>query len=252
MDKIKLLEVEPELKIPKYASKQGFVDTDILRGGYEVERLYHEMYKLGGVICGGYVRWMCSPADVPVPAGDVDVYFPEERDFERAKLVLQSRYGLVKKHENAVSYTFAKPHNGSRLRGCPDIQLIKPVEEGRIMTVNKGIEEVLVNFDFTVVRAGLVSPRVARVDADYNHDEQRKILRLKNIHCPVGSTLRCMKYSKKGYWLPPTQALKLFFDWDNRTPEYRDKLIDFLMKANDGMGLTQQEIDEMEAMFQVD
>lgn len=238
--------------VKPYMSKDGYVKANVLRGGYEIEMLYLEMSKIGGLICGGYVRWMCSQADQPVPPGDIDVYFPSEKDYERAKALFTNKYGLSVKHENAVSLTFAKPPVGNALRGCRDIQLIKPINEGNVNTIHTGIEDVLNNFDFTVVRAGLLNPRLALIDADFDHDEPRKILRLKNIHCPVGSTLRCMKYSRKGYWLPPTQALKLFFDWDQRPDEYINRLVEFVTKANDGEGLTRKEIDEMEAMMRID
>lgn len=235
----------------RYLSQDGFVDIKPVRGVHEVRVLYRDMKDFGGLVCGGYVRWMCSPADKPVYPGDVDVYFPEEKDFNRAKVLLLS-HGLKKKHENDVSFTFTKPGFLSRYRGLPSIQLIKPVEVGRIMSVNKGVEEILKNFDFTVVRAGMVGRRLCRVDADFEHDEKDLRLRLKNIHCPVGSTLRCMKYRGKGYWLPPTETLKLFFDWDSRTDDYKNKLIDFVTKAEAVDGLNKKEIEEMEKMFMID
>lgn len=113
-------------------------------------------------------------------------------------------------------------------------------------------EEVLSNFDFTVVRAAILSPNTVLVDADFMHDEENKILRLKNIHCPISSTLRCMKYAAKGYWLPPIQALSLFLDWDNRSDDYRRELAEYLAKANGGEGLTQEEIDHLEELMRID
>jgi len=90
------------------------------------------------------------------------------------------------------------------------------------------------------------------VDSDFPHDEKRRLLRFKNIHCPISSTLRCMKYSRKGYFLKPFEALKLFTDWDNRDDEYRTKLTAFLQKTAEEGGLSRREIDELEAMMRID
>ena len=241
-------EKKEERMEPTYISRDGFVNVKVLRGYTELEAVHDLVVKFGGIICGGYVRWMCSTAEAPVLPGDLDIYFENDRDFEEAsrKIMLY----LPVKHENEISRTFLRARSGPFV-GAPDIQLIKPVSEGKVET-NGDMQKVLENFDFTVVRAGLNSSRGAFVDADFAHDEAKKILRLKNIHCPVGSTLRCMKYSKKGYWLPPTQALRLFFDWDMRSDEYKAELIRFVTMANNGTGLTQKEIDEMEKMMRID
>jgi len=96
-----------------------------------------------------------------------------------------------------------------------------------------------------------MSPPIALVDADFNHDETKRILRLKNIHCPISSTLRCMKYAKKGYWLPSFQCMRLFLDWDSRNDEYREKLGEFFAQF-EGDGLSKKEIGELEAMMRID
>jgi len=95
-------------------------------------------------------------------------------------------------------------------------------------------------------------PDRALVDADFMHDEEKKILRIKNIHCPISSTLRCMKYARKGYWLPPMQCCRLFIDWEERDEEYREKIIEFLKKSDMGEGLTKADIEEMEALMRID
>ena len=123
-------------------------------------------------------------------------------------------------HENNISVTM-------KLNGYPTLQLIKPVEEGAIVAVGE-MEDILNNFDFTVVRCGLISSTEIMADIDFLKDEQKHILRIKNIHCPISSMLRCMKYSRKGYCIKPMEVLKLFADWDNRNDEYKERLYDFL------------------------
>ncbi len=159
---------------------------------------------------------------------------------------------LTIKHENDISITYQRPTTSDHpFFASPPIQLIKPMKEGRVVSFGS-MKEILSNFDFTVIRAGLLDYTLALVDADFIHDEGARILRLKNIHCPISSTLRCMKYARKGYWLPPFNCIKLFLDWDGRDDNYRIKLIEFLDKANDGEGLTQKDIDELEALMRID
>jgi len=244
----------PEEKVltPSYVSKNGFETVKVFRGFTEIKAIYELASEIGGIICGGYVRYMCSPAITVFPAGDLDIYFPSDEAHDDFIILMDEKYNLTVKHENGVSTTFSKITDSEHaLFGSPTIQLIKPIKEGAIVATGT-METILENFDFTVVRIGLLSPSTAMADADFLHDEAKHILRLKNIHCPISSTLRCMKYSRKGYWLPPMQVVKLFIDWDNRDQEYRDKLVDFLKQANEGEGLTQAEVEQMEALMRID
>jgi hypothetical protein len=52
--------------------------------------------------------------------------------------------------------------------------------------------------------------------------------------------------------MPPMHVLKLFFDWDDRDDTYKLKLIDFLKSANEGKGLTQEDVNELEKMMRID
>ena len=62
---------------------------------------------------------------------------------------------------------------------------------------------------------------------------------------------RCIKYMNKGYWLPTTQAISLFIDWMNRPQSYREEIIESMNKAST-TGLTQTEIDHLEALMRID
>jgi hypothetical protein len=245
-----------ERKKPKYVSKEGFEKVLVFRGFTEIEQLHNELkkeIKRDAFICGGYVRYMCSPRHDPSPASDVDIYCMNEEVFEKVKkLFKRTDIALTIKHENDISITYQRPTSSDHpFFASPPIQLIKPLKEGRVVSFGS-MEEILTNFDFTVIRAGLLDHTLALVDADFIHDEGARILRLKNIHCPISSTLRCMKYARKGYWLPPFNCLKLFLDWDERDADYRAKLVEFLALANNGEGLTQKDIDELEALMRID
>ena len=235
----------------RYISKSGFEEIDIKRGFENIKNVFYDI-KDKGFFCGGYVRYMCSPRENPVEGKDIDIYCNTEENFEEIKKILTDN-GLQIKNENNMSVTFEtiEDKNHRYYSGGINFQLVKPVLEARIVAVGS-MEKILSNFDFTVVRCGLLSETKALVDCDFIHDEKHRNLRLKNIHCPVSSTLRCMKYSRKGYWLSPFQALTLFVDWENRDDEYRIQLIDFLQKTEEGGGLTQEEVEHLEAMMRID
>lgn len=236
---------------PTYKSKEGFVEAPVLRGGMEINDLRVRLRSLEGFICGGYVRWMCSPTQNPKPASDVDVYAYTEKAFEDIKKHFKGA-GLTVRFENENAITYVRPTDTShRYYSLPPIQLIKPIHEGAMVAVGN-METVIENFDFTVIRAGLLNRDTALVDADFEHDEKASILRLKNIHCPISSTLRCMKYATKGYWLPAIQCIRLFVDWDDRDDDYRQKIIEFLEKAEAAGELTQDDIDKFEKLARID
>jgi len=233
---------------PKYKSQDGFEEVRVYRGFTEIENLFKLFSYPDSFICGGYVRYMCAPVTNPIPAGDVDIYSINEGAYKKLFNVFDKQMKLEAKHENEVSLTFKKVTDKDHfLFGTPTIQLIKPLNEGAIVA-GADMQTILENFDFTVIRIGLKDKNVALADKDYIHDETHKVLRLKNIHCPLSSTLRCMKYSKKGYWLPVVETLKLFTDWDERDDDYKIKLMDFLAKED----LSEEDVNELEKLLRID
>jgi hypothetical protein len=232
----------------RYVSKTGFVKLPILRGINEIEKLL-EICNFTtankAFILGGYVRWMCSPKENPVPAGDIDIYCENPTIFELLKTTLLGK-NLVIKNDNPMALTFEL----SELAPVP-IQLIKPINQGAIVAMGD-IQTILSHFDFTVIRIGILDSQTALADADFLYDEQNNLLRLKNIHCPISSTLRCMKYAKKGYFLRPVECLKLFADWTNRSIQYQQQIISGLQKIEDNEQLTQEDIDELERLMRID
>lgn len=57
---------------------------------------------------------------------------------------------------------------------------------------------------------------------------------------------------KKGYSAIPMEVMKLFRDWDERPDEYRRRLFGHFEKVHAEGGLTQEEIDELEALLRID
>lgn len=242
-------------KSRKYISQDGFEIVPLRRGFNEIIPLWKILNKVISTtkkdcfICGGYARYCASPKFDVIKAGDVDVYSEDDTAFNKVTQLL--KYNKLKvKAENDMAITFERPKSGD-FHYMPPIQIIKPIKIARIIAFGSK-EEILSNFDFSVIRAAIESPTEVLVDKDFIHDESHKLLRLKNIHCPISSTLRCLKYAQKGYWLRPIEAMKLFIDWDNRDDDYRLKLIDFLEKAEVGTGLTQEQVDELETLMRID
>ncbi len=235
----------------------SFVKVPILRGFTEIQNLYKLVIPLRGMICGGYARYCCSPLHKPVETIDIDIYPFDEESYKNIKNSLDS-VGF-KEHRDSVNAMTYKLHEDNLYLATPKVQLIKPMKEGKIVSFGT-VEEILSNFDFTITRACLISETECLVDEDFMKDEKSKTLKLKNIHCPVSSTLRCMKYARKGYWLPPSECIKLFLDWSERGEDYRVKLIDLFKKAEtfdeskpEGTtGLTKEEIEELEALLHID
>ena len=257
------LEKKVKEKKERYKSKEGIVVGHMLRGFSQtrplVDMLNYELHRPNMyTFCGGFMRYACSPRRNPEPASDIDIYSWDYEAFELLKKVFDwvKRYHLEIKHENDMAITYERPKNKDHVfYYVPTVQIIKPVIDGKVVAMGS-TQEIISNFDFTVVRVGASAINIScdniYMDADFMHDEELKILRLKNIHCPISSTLRCMKYARKGYYLPPFQTLRLFLDWDNRDDDYRRKLMNFLEKAEGEDGLSQEEVDSMEAMMRID
>jgi hypothetical protein len=233
-----------------------FKTIPLLRGFTEISVLYDLAQKNDCVICGGYARYCGSPlltANVK-HASDLDLFPKSEQACENMLKDLIAM-GYEKAHENHVSITLrAVDKNNIKLLSIPTPQIIKPVIEGKIVTLGT-VEEILQNFDFTIVRAAVISPTELLVDEDFENDEMHGILRLKNIHCPISSLLRCCKYARKGYFMRPMEALKLFQDWTNRGLEYQQRISELFlvsMKGDKEDGITQKEIDELEALLRID
>lgn len=245
----------PEMESEDEQPLEGWVQIPVLRGMFEIAPLLDLCERIGGTIIGGYARYCCSTSERVCPAQDVDI-FPTADSDEACEKLYQSwvdalkAAGLEVKHENNVSTTWDHKDKVPFNR-CPTIQIIKPLKEGAILT--KGtVEEILGNFDFTIVRVALNRDRqTATAWASFPKDEAKKKLRILNIHCPISSLLRCQKYARKGYYMRPIEAMKLFVDWMERPQEYRDRIVQLFTTGELGK-ITKKEIDELEALLRVD
>lgn len=207
-----------------------WIKVPLLRGASEIRELLRLVQANGGVICGGYARYCASTQKAPPIPADVDVFPTTEEAYENLKKALIEA-GLNLSSENEVSANFRKSKMPTWL-ACPRVNLVKPRNEGFLQTLGT-VEQILENFDFTVVRAAIISDTEVLVDKDFLEDDPVKRIRIKTIHCPFGSTYRLSKYIGRGFKSSLSEMLKLFLDWEGRPMEYRERLASLIFKQQD-------------------
>lgn len=230
-----------------------FIEVPVIRGITEIAPLLELAQATGAVICGGYARFCCSQVVDPVKAGDVDVFpGPNTDSLDRLTAELQ-RIGFTTEYENEIAITLKAPTGDGAdqlWQYRPQIQIIKRKHEERMNTEGT-LQDLLKRFDFTVVRIGLLNTTTALADKDFIEHERQKVLHIENIVCPISSLLRCMKYGRKGYFIKPSEAVKLFAEWTERGEEYRSNILE-LFKASAFGEMTQDQVDRLEALLWVD
>jgi hypothetical protein len=245
-----------ELNVPVEEAKKekppNFVVLPVRRGSGEIIPLLMTINTLGlqdkAWVCGGHVRWMCSPRYSPEAGQDVDVYCESEEVFGKLKEYFRTQGMKEKENRMSLLFTVDKKDHENRFFSLPSIQLIKPMKVARVIT-NGSLKDILSNFDFTVIRIGLLNSREALADGEFFDHELTGQLRIKNIHCPISSSFRFMKYYKKGYFPKMTEIVKLFIDWDNRSDKYKMELMDLVKKKDN---LSEEEIMKLEALMRID
>jgi len=245
------IEDAPESEEPK-DDRPDFTTVPVLRGKFEAQILLEKLRKLlpegAAYICGGYVRWMCSPRYEPVLPKDVDVYCENEEVFDKVVEWMRTQNMTEASSDMSISFKVKKDEPSHPFFCLPPIQIIRPMKVARIVT-NGTLESILANFDFTVIRIGWIGGTFALADKDFIEHETDKRLVIKNIHCPISSSFRFMKYYKKGYFPKMTEIVKLFLDWDGRPEDYRLKILQLVEKKDN---LTEKEIMELEALMRID
>lgn len=199
-------------------------------------------------VCGGYARESISkrPFDRDfIWSDDVDVYAKNEVEFEKIVKAVEEKF--KKKYENSVAVCF----DTSRIfgEGRRDLQIIKPI------FANESVEAVIERFDFTVCRAGIWrvdngfdTMLSAVCDEDFDEDDLKNRLVIKNIHCPISEVNRIHKYRKKGYDIAMSEIVKIFRDWDNRDQEWKDNLIALIDKEKP----SSEDIEKTERLLHLD
>jgi hypothetical protein len=128
------------------------------------------------------------------------------------------------------------------------------MREGSLVS-DGSMEEIIKNFDFSIIRIGIDWIRwvegKALADVDFARDEEQMRIRIKNIHCPISSMFRCIKYVQRGYKLRTEEMIKIFSDWEGRSEEYREKIKTFFKEFKKGE-LTLEKVNTMYRMMRID
>lgn len=188
----------------------------------------------GCFIAGGAARFAASPNETPAYYSDVDIFAVDQDAVAAMFLKLKNVADL--KSETPMSYLFVQ-----------DLEIAGKNRFNLIRQFCGTMEAVLEEFDFSVARAGIIGNEVL-VDPQFEADEKEKRLRIQHIHCPVSTMFRAAKYQAKGYKFPLVEMLKLFKDYEDREPIYKDRLIELASNPN----LTDAEINELEALLRID
>jgi hypothetical protein len=183
------------------------------------------------LFCGGYMRWACSPHG-NVNGTDIDIYVTNPQLEDHIKMVYLEKLPKYKLSETPTCYNFNTQGDFGY-----DVQIIKPTVIDNFVGTGS-LKTIIDNFDFTICRIGISAKNVlakkwmATADKDFMDDEKKKVIRIKNIHCPIGNMYRAIKYCKKGYWFSSREMIKLFLDWDQRDESYRIELLELIQLEN--------------------
>lgn len=208
-----------------------------------LDNLFKNYIKEDGFICGGFTRNCLLELKKPV-SSDIDIYCHTEASYELIKnRLIENGYEIRRETPMSIAYKVF-------FEGEFPIQLIKPLNKGHVITVGS-VEEIINNFDFTIVRAGIYlkdGVLVSLVDDDFEEDNKEKKLRIKNIHCPIAEIYRVAKYINKGFFLPVLESLKILNDWLERDDEYKLAIMETIIKQNP----SKEEIEHLEALLHID
>lgn len=243
----RIADLEKELEnLKSQKNLTRFTKIAIQRNQSLLKHLFENIIKEDGFICGGFGRVSVSKNSEVIPSADIDIYCKDKDSFDRISNRLELN-GYFEKRKSETARTMQHSFSGAL-----PIQLIMPLNEGRVLLSSNNVEDILNNFDFSIARVAItsqsLSENMAIVDVDFEKDDEKKLLNIKNIHCPIAQVYRVSKYMEKGFWLPMKQTLKIFEDWDNRDSDYKSKIFETVKKEDP----TKEEIQDLEKLLHID
>ena len=178
-----------------------------------------------GFVAGGYARYLLVDG-APKPE-DIDVFLKDRNYFDAIKADLE-RIGYSVQQESIAAITY----DLSISDGVP-VQLVKPLNHEVFRGRTGTVEEVLSTFDFTVNQFALEvvngsTEVLSYVGAGSYDDQTSKRLIIVHNSSPMALIYRMMKYAGKGYWMPRSEAAKLFIGWDNQSDQMKKWVYDSL------------------------
>jgi hypothetical protein len=176
-----------------------------------------------GFIAGGFVRHLLVTG--AAKPSDIDIFLRKPEDYEFMYNVILAE-GYRKNSESPAAVEFYHPYEKDYIHP----QLVKPQGQtghrGRTGTP----QEVLSTFDFTTNQFALTTDDEGywRAITGWRayEDTNSKRLILVNPFNPMALVYRIIKYAAKGYWMPRTEAARLFMAWDQTSPKLKNWVIE--------------------------
>lgn len=200
-----------------------YVDAMIVRH-LDIIKLIFELSGGEGFISGGFARYCVSKNEDAIIPNDIDVFCRDEETFKRIESRMKSHPEMKRKGKTEIETKFEYRMSSGFHKNYYSIQVIKPTQIMNMVS-DGDYARVLDNFDFTISKAAILNSSediFAVVHKDFHeHDAANKLV-ITNIHCPISSMKRVIKYCNKGYHIESSELLKLFKDYENRSPEWKD------------------------------
>lgn len=172
-------------------------------------------------VCGGFARESLSSVSRGMP-GDIDIYCKNEYTFDGVKRLLDGGLQVQCETEKAITFT----------NSTIPIQLIKfPMGP---------VETILETFDFSITMAAMLASTGGIIFNELEDDDKNNMLRVKNISNPLHTWLRATKYISKGYYLPPSEIVKILIDWEGRSSEFKRENINKFKDITTAMDIDSQ------------
>lgn len=173
-----------------------------------------------GFICGGFARYALSPVDKPVVLGDIDVYCGTQEVFMSIADRFRCNPACKQRGASEIEVKYDFMIEDGYEKHSYSIQLIRPIAIFNMVS-DGDWTNVLKHFDFTIAMCAILPNGKAYKHSDFDHHEIEQRLVINNIHCPISSTMRVIKYTKRGYVISSQQLLLLFLDYESRSPEWK-------------------------------
>lgn len=192
-----------------------------------------------GFIAGGFARYCLSNNNEPIIPNDIDIFCGDIATFESVSTLFKRHPDIVRKSDSEIETKYEYRVAFGYHKDAYSIQLIKPAEI-KNMVSDGDFVRVLDNFDFTIAKCAVLPDGRGIAHKDFDlHDSESKLV-ITNIHCPISSAKRVIKYCGKGFTVESKELLKLFRDYENRPQEWKDIVIAGL-SGDDLSDLTDEE-----------
>lgn len=209
---------------------QNFIETKPTRC-LDIIKLVFELTKNEGFIAGGFARYCLSNDPNPIVPSDIDVFCENKACYDRIVARMKANESVVKKSETRLETKFEYRILSGFHKDAYVIQIIRPTNIMNMIS-DGNYERVLNNFDFTISKCAILPDgRGFHHPAFREHDKTRTLV-IEKIHCPISSTKRIIKYCKKGFSIDSKEILKLFDDFEKRSPEWKNIIREGLLVEN--------------------